>query len=158
MLKILTPKQAEKKRIGSFYHPTKETYRTGVCPKGEILKNSYTKKNGTKVDQSCIKNSGLPGKVFDKYKVIKLKKTGVLKEFGYTTKLSAKERLNSLLKAVKALNYREVALRISALRTLHKNDENQKYYNIFNKDLEGLKKWRVAHPNLYKPLPKKKNK
>jgi hypothetical protein len=64
-----------------------------------------------------------------------------------------------LLKAVKALNYREVTLRISSLRTLHKHDENQKYYNIFNKDLEGLKKWRQEHPDLYKPNPKnKKNK
>ena len=54
--KIKTEKQAIKKKVGSFYHPTKTTYRTGACPKGYILKKSYTKKsyvkkNGTVVQQ-----------------------------------------------------------------------------------------------------------
>ena len=164
--KVLTPKQSEKKHIGSFHRPTKETFRTGSCPKGKILKNSYirkayTKKDGTRVaatsvGASCVKNKGLPGKTLDKYKVIKLSKKNVLKPYGYTTKIPVKERLKALLKAAKVMNYREVALRISALRTLHKYDKDRKYYNIFNKDLEGLKKWRKEHPDLYKPIPKKK--
>jgi len=159
--KVLTSKQAEKQKIGSFYHPTKETYRTGSCPEGKILKTSYkrgayTKKDGTKVAATtvgaiCVKNVGLQGKVLNKYKVIPPLKKDVLGPFGYSTKLSSKERLKTLLKAAKELNYREVALRISALRTLHKHDENPKYYNIFNKDLEGLKALRIENPNLYKP-------
>ena len=40
-VKVLTPKKAMKEKVGSFYHPTEKTYRTVLCPEGEILKKSY---------------------------------------------------------------------------------------------------------------------
>jgi len=42
--KILTEQQAKKQPIGSFYHPTKKTIRTGACPIGFDLKKGYERK------------------------------------------------------------------------------------------------------------------
>jgi len=144
--RVLTEKQAEKEPIGSFYHPTKKTYRTGACDIGYVLKRgyereSYKKKNGTiinatYVDPVCIKNKGLNGKLLEEYKPIHLNNKNELAPYGYDTKLKIHERLNALIKAVDKLTYKSVILRISALRTLHKN--NPRYYKLFDKDLKNL--------------------
>jgi len=144
--KVLTEKQAEKEPIGSFYHPTKKTYRTGACDIGYVLKRgyereSYKKKNGTiinatYVDPVCVENKGLNGKLLEEYKPIHLNNKNELSPFGYDTKLKIHERLNALIKAVDKLTYKSVILRISALRTLHKN--NPHYYKLFDKDLKNL--------------------
>jgi hypothetical protein len=144
--KVVTEKQAEKEPIGSFYHPTKKTYRTGACEIGYVLKRgyereSYTKKDGTivnatYVDPVCIKNKGLNGKLLEEYQPIHLDNKIELSVYGYETKLKIHERLNALIKAVEKLTYKSVILRISALRTLHKN--NPHYYKLFDKDLKNL--------------------
>jgi len=144
--KVLTEKQAEKEPIGSFYHPTKKTYRTGACDIGYVLKRgyereSYKKKDGTIVnatyiDPICIKNKGLSGKLLEEYKPIHLNNKNELSPYGYDTKLKIHERLSALIKAVDKLTYKSVILRISALRTLHKN--NPHYYKLFDKDLKNL--------------------
>jgi len=144
--KVVTEKQAEKEPIGSFYHPTKKTYRTGACEIGYVLKRgyereSYTKKDGTivnstYVDPVCIKNKGLNGKLLEEYKPIHLDNKIELSVYGYETKLKIHERLNALIKAVNKLTYKSVILKISALRTLHKN--NPHYFKLFDKDLKNL--------------------
>jgi len=144
--KVVTEKQAEKEPIGSFYHPTKKTYRTGACEIGYVLKRgyereSYTKKDGTiinetYVDPVCIKNKGLNGKLLEEYKPIHLDNKIELSVYGYETKLKIHERLNALIKAVEKLTYKSVILRISALRTLHKN--NPHYFKLFDKDLKNV--------------------
>ena len=73
---ILTEKQASKEPIGSFYHPTEKTFRSGVCPVGMTSKKDYHRKsymkmdgtiiNNTNVDPVCVKNKGLPGKLLKK--------------------------------------------------------------------------------------------
>ena len=157
--KVLTPKQAMKKRVGSYYHPTEETYHTGACKKGYELrapyvKKGYTRKNGVyvnkiKVGASCVKNKGKPGKTANKYKVIpKLNPKNSLKEFNYSTHNNANKRFESLIKAVKKMSYRTVVLRLSAIRTLSKS--NEKKYKIFNNDIKKLQKWRKENPDLYK--------
>ena len=144
--KVVTEKQAEKEPIGSFYHPTEKTYRTGACDIGYVLKRgyereSYKKKDGTiinatYVDPVCIKNKGLNGKLLEEYKPIHLDNKNELSVYGYDTKSKIHERLNALIKAIDKLTYKSVILRISALRTLHKN--NPHYYKLFDKDLKNL--------------------
>ena len=69
---ILTEKQALKKPIGSYYHPDENTWRSGACPKGEILKKGYKRKSyvtktgkvipETYVNSICVKDKGKAGK------------------------------------------------------------------------------------------------
>ena len=75
--KILTKKQALKKRIGSYYHPKKDTWRSGACPQGKELKKGYYKKSyttktgklvpATYIDPVCIKTKNRKGKNTDSY-------------------------------------------------------------------------------------------
>lgn len=144
--KVLTNRQAIKQPIGSFYHPTKETYRSGACDIGFILKKgyerrAYRRKDGTfvkatYVDPVCIHDKGIKGKLLDEFKPIHLSTKNELKPYGYVTKLKNYERLNALLRAAEKLSFKTVILRISALRTLQKN--NPPYYKIYNEDLKNL--------------------
>ena len=69
---ILTEKQALKKPIGSYYHPNENTWRSGACPKGQILKKGYKRKSyvtktgkvipETYIDPVCVKDKGKSGK------------------------------------------------------------------------------------------------
>jgi hypothetical protein len=155
--KVLSQIEAAKKRVGSFYHPTKQTYRTGACPIGMdqrrgFDRKSYTKKDGTVVPKKhikpkCIKDVGLPGKLLDTYKPIQLKVGAQLKPYGYSTKLKKADRHKCLLAAVNKLSYRTVSLRISSLRTLTKTT-NPKVSKKFDTDLKSLQKWRKTHKDI----------
>jgi hypothetical protein len=152
--RVLTEKKAEKCKVGTYYHPTKETFRSGECKKGEILKKGYkrkayirkdgTKVKATKVKEYCVKETGMPGKVLTKYKVIKIDKLNLLAKYGYSTKLNSKERFKTLLKAVSNYTYSSVVKRINAIRTLSKS--NKRLFDIYTKDLNNLKEWRIKNP------------
>ena len=76
--RVITQKEAKKEKIGSFYHPTRETFRSGLCKCGMThkkgyLRKAYTKKDGTFVEAKyiepkCILNKGEKGKILDNYK------------------------------------------------------------------------------------------
>lgn len=153
--KKIKKKTALKKKVGSVYHPTSKTIRTGECPIGEVgrkgyYRHAYEKKDGHRikgsyVKRSCIKDKGLPGKIIPSAKVIPSLKEGTLSKYGYSTHLSEKDRLSSLIKAVKELTYAGVIRRVNAIRTLSKS--NPKLFKIYTQDIENLQKWRVEHPN-----------
>ena len=101
----------------------------------------------------CIKNKGVPGKLFKNYKTIRMDEKDSFKPFGYSTRNNSNTRHNSLLEAIKVLSYSTVVHKLSALRTFHKDsdeDVNKKLYNKFNEDIKKLKEWREQNPNLYK--------
>ena len=147
--KILTQNEAKKEEVGSFYHPTEKTYRTGACDEGYSLRKSYTKKgyirkdgkkvNPIVVNEACILNKGLPGKVFDEYKVIKLDNKIELKKYGYKTSLSKYKRFDSLKKASNDYDYKPVMMKLIGLRALSKYSNPDKY-KIYNEDIKKLKK------------------
>jgi hypothetical protein len=157
--KILTEKQAKKKPVGTFYHPTEETYRTGACSEGFELRKgyerkAYTKKDGTLINKTyvgptCIKDKGLVGKRIEEFKPIKLNKESSLAPYGYNTKLNANSRFNTLLKAVSELSYATVVHRINAINNLIKRIDPI-HSKIYEEDLRRLKEWRLENPNLYK--------
>jgi len=156
--KVLTEDMAKKCKVGTYYHPTKGTYRSGACKIGETLKKgytrkSYTKKNGTKVQKSvvtetCVKDEGKAGKTMSNFKVIKITEKNVLKQYGYSTHLNSTDRFKALIKAVPKMSYKTVAGRIRAIRTLQKS--NPTLFKKFTQDLNKLKEWRIEHPNEYK--------
>jgi glycosyltransferase involved in cell wall biosynthesis len=156
--KVLTQREAMEQPVGSFYHPTEKTYRSGACPPGQNLRRgykrkAYTKENGTRVPETyvnavCIENKGLPGKVLNKYRVIKINQEDLLKQFGYSTRLSSDKRFEVLLKAASKLSYRSVVARINAIRILSRS--NKHLYKIYTEDLKNLRKWRNENPELYK--------
>lgn len=157
--KVLTEKQASKEKVGSFYHPTEKTYRTGACPIGSNLKKgyerkAYNKKNGTHIDKTyvdpvCVHDKGSPGKTMHQYKPITINKKSDLKPYGYSTSKNSNDRFRSLLEAIKILTYKTVILRLLALRTLTKKS-NEKHSKIYNEDIMQLRAWREKNPNSYK--------
>jgi surface protein len=153
---VLTEKQATKEPIGSFYHPTEKTFRSGACPVGMTLQKGYHRKgymkmngtliNNTNVDPVCVKNKGLPGKLLKKEK-------DDFKEFGYLTTSNNNTRFKSLLEACKVLTYGNVIRKLNILKKRSsKKDDNKsiKLYNIYSSDILMLQKWRLKNPDLYK--------
>jgi surface protein len=161
--KVLTEKQAKKQPIGSFYHPTESTFRSGACPEGFDLRKGYEKKSyerkdgirikGTYVDPVCVKNKGLPGKVLKEYKVIKISSKEDFKPYGYSTSNNSNSRFKSLLEACKVLTYGTVVRKLNALKIYLKNRTDEKgirLSNIYNEDIKMLQNWRIKNPDLYK--------
>lgn len=149
---ILTEKEAIKHKVGTYFHPTEKTYRTGACPDGYELKKGYTKKD-TYVCPTCIKDKGIPGKIISKYKVLTLSNKDNLGRFGYSTKLNADSRYRSLLEAVKTFSYGTVIRRLVVLRQLVIRT-SPKHSNIYDEDIKMLQAWRVKNPTLYKKVVK----
>jgi hypothetical protein len=164
--KILTQIQAEKCDIGTYYHPTEFTFRSGACPKGSSLKkgyyrNTYTRKdgtvvNGTYVDPVCIENKGLPGKTIEGHKQIVIKNKDMLHKHGYSSKDNSKKRFNALLDTAKNETYKSTVLHLSALKTLTKRSDLL-HSQIYDEDMKKLREWRKLNPTLYK-TPRKNEK
>jgi hypothetical protein len=163
---VVMQKTARKKPVGSFYHPTEETYRDGKCSCGYVSKkghqrHAYDRKDGTHVKhtyvhRTCIPNKGAPGKIFDNLVPVKIKEENFLKSYNYKTSNNPNTRFNKLLEACKEINYKTVVLELSKLITLTKNTEENNYL-IYDEDLKKLKKWRNQNPDLYKQSNKKIN-
>jgi hypothetical protein len=80
-----------------------------------------------------------------------------LRKFGYSTKNTAAKRMKSLLKAIQEIdNYAKIQKRLTVLRTYYKKTHTDKH-NVFNEDIQMLKKWRQKNPDLYKSKKTKKN-
>ena len=100
------------------------------CPKGYIIRNSYTRTlKGKKINvlAKCIKSRGLPGKTSDRYKGVNkgigpLKK-GELSKYGYTQvkKLSKIKRHRYLNSAVKEYGTPRILKKLGAVKTYQKN-------------------------------------
>lgn len=152
--KVIEKKTSMKKPVGTFYHPTETTIRQGRCPIGEIMKDGYYRHTyktktgatvkGKYVKQACTPNKGKPGKTIASAKVIPKLKKGELSKYGYSTHLSEKDRMKSLIKAVGELSYATVIRKLNAVRTLSKSDEH--LFKIYSVDIENLQKWRANHP------------
>tara|TARA_Y200000002_G_scaffold344795_1_gene318248 strand:+ start:414 stop:1079 length:666 start_codon:yes stop_codon:yes gene_type:complete len=134
---IKTQKQALKEPLGTYYHPTKNTYRTGVCEIGKILKKGHTReiknKNGKKkdiyIDPVCIKNKGKPGILI-------------------TNKDNSKEKENKkmekYIKEIKKTSYKSVIMKLYS--QLKKKDIKNSNKIIIEKNINMLKKWRINNP------------
>jgi hypothetical protein len=153
---VLTEKQASKEPVGSYYHPTEKTFRSGACPVGMTLQKGYHRKgymkmngtviNNTNVDPVCVKNKGLPGKLLKK-------EQHDFKEFGYLTSSNNNSRFKSLLEACVVLSYGNVMRKLSILKKRYsKKDDNKstKLHAIYSSDILMLQKWRLKNPDLYK--------
>jgi len=100
------------------------------CPKGYIIRNSFTrtlKGKKTTVLPKCIKSQGLPGKTSDRYKgpnkgIGPLKK-GELSKHGYTQikNLSKIKRHRYLNSAVKEYGSPKILKKLGAVKTYQKN-------------------------------------
>ena len=134
----ISRKRARKRRVGSFYHPTKTTVRTGACGRSQILRKAYTRRDGTRVKAVCVKNKGLPGRTIASAKVLPKLKVGKLTRYGYYTDLSAKARLASLSKSVRGVGYATTIRRVVAIRNY--SEHNPKLLKIYETDIKNLQK------------------
>ncbi len=101
------------------------------CEKGQIKRKSYTKKNGTKVKSTCIKDLGLPGKG---PVILPKLQQGTLTQFGYSSKNSDIKRHNSLKKAVAKYTKSAVIHKLNAITTLNKNT-NPTLSGVYKSDM-----------------------
>jgi len=139
------------------------------CNTNETLRKGYTRKNGTKVKQKCVKKRS-PNKVkkvkksiIKKFKpmILSLKK-GDLKKYGYKNikTLGVRKRRQSLAKAINNYGAKKVFRKLGVVKTLHKNknvDLAKKYLNNmvwlrkkFDKQFKGSYK----NSSLFKPKKK----
>ena len=108
-----------------------------ICPRGQILRRSYVKKSGIKVQAACIKDLGRKGKG---KKLFTLRK-GVLSPYGYSVKKNAISRHRALSMAMKKkpMTYSEVVKRLNALYVLNKNT-NPQYAARYRSDMKWIQK------------------
>jgi hypothetical protein len=105
------------------------------CPAGKILRKAYTKKSGTRVPASCIKDRGAKGKG----KKLFVLRRGTLGKYGYKTALSDSERHVALEKAVRGESYAAVVRKLNAVSILQRRT-NPRVYKILRSDMAYLQK------------------
>jgi len=109
--------------------------RTKSCPRGQIFRKAYVKKNGTKVAGKCIKDQGKPGKG---KRLFTLRK-GTLGRYGYKTKISTSARHKALRKAVSGESYATVVRKLNAVSILQRNT-NPSVYETLRSDMAWVQK------------------
>ena len=134
MKEIKTEKQALEEPLGTFYHPKKNTYRTGACEVGKILRKGYTK---TVKDEEiyigpvCIKNK---------------EKNGIKISHKSDSKIKENNRMQNYLNKIDISSYKSVILKLYAmLRKKNINNSNKKQ---IESDIVLLKKWRENNPSI----------
>ena len=135
------------------YNPNKthKKHRNNIIKKSmkkNNIKKSAVKKsiNKNNVRKSINKKSINKN---NKKKVIKLENKDYLIKFGYSTKLSKKDRHKILLIAVSKYGYSNVIHRLVALRTLTKNTQPKKSKK-YNNDIIELQKWKKYMEHIMK--------
>jgi len=116
------------------------------CPKGKILRRSYTKKsyvkkNGTKVRCSkvkaaCIKDIGLKGKG---QKIIGKLRVGSLRKYGYSIKSPSSKRHESLKEAIKEYGKSSTIKKLNVISIYNKRS-NPKTSRKAKLDMEFVRK------------------
>ena len=109
-----------------------------ACPRGKIRRVGYTRKDGTKVKSTCVRDTGLPGKTPASRKVLPKPVAGNLKKFGYgdVKNTSAAVRHAALLKGVKAAGYATIIRRVNLVANYNKRT-SPRVHRIMRSD----KKW-----------------
>lgn len=113
------------------------------CPKGEVRRVAYNKKNGTHVPSTCITNRGAPGKGPKK---IELKNEGMLSNAGYheTKNMSEQQRHNALNRAIREHGHLKVIRGLGGRLALVKRTD-PKQYKIFKEDQNWVSKKYAKH-------------
>lgn len=107
------------------------------CPKGQIMRDAYVRKDGTRVKATCIKDRGNPGKG---PRLFTIKKNG-LSKVGYSLKDDKNTRHRALGKARKRMKYATLIRKLNAIRILHRNT-NPHYSKKLKSDMDWLKETR----------------
>jgi len=110
-----------------------------TCKRGQIKRKGYTTKSGKKVQASCIRDRGQPGK--GPYTLPPIKNKGYLTQFGYKLKDSFEKRKKALDKAIKKYGALAVERHINLVRNYSKSEKAN--YKKYTKDLEYAKKQRL---------------
>lgn len=142
---IKTEKQALEEPLGTFHHPTKNTYRTGACNIGEILKKGYTKKTKSNkniyIGPVCIKDKGNPGIDINTKSELKIEEN---------------KKMQIYINKINNNSFKSVIM--SLYPQLKKKDITYTQKKDITKDIEMLTKWRVNNPNKNKNKNKPSNK
>ena len=108
-----------------------------TCKRGQIRRKSYTRKDGSRVKSSCVKDMGKRGKG---KRLFTLKK-GDLTKHGYSIKVGDQTRQRALRKARKSIPHVTMIRKLNALAVLFKNT-NKTYSARAKRDMEYLRKTR----------------
>ena len=109
-----------------------------TCKRGMIRRRAYTRKNGSRVKASCVKDMGKPGKG---KKLFTLKK-GDLTKYGYSIKVGDEKRQKAHKKASKKIPYATLIRKLNVLSTLFKNTKPL-YSKRAKRDMEYIRKHRT---------------
>lgn len=118
---------------------TKKSKKSYYCPSGQIMRDAYVRKDGTRVKATCIKDRGKPGKGPKLFTV----KKGGLSKHGYRLNASKRTRHQALGKARKKMSYSQLISKLNAIRILHRNT-NPSYSRKIKNDMDWLKETRKS--------------
>ena len=147
------------------------------CKSAETLRKAYTRKNGTKVRQKCVKKRTLANKTkpvkqkstkpvkqkstkpvkqkltkIIKNKLIPVLKRGNLTKHGYTNvkSLGVRKRRQALTKAITEYGAKIVLSKLGAIKTLHKNKNSELSRHYLNNQVWLRKKFDKEFKSSYK--------
>ena len=111
------------------------------CPEGQIRRKAYTRKDGTFVKSTCVKDRGLPGKTPLKRRSLPIPVKGALGKYGYSNiaKTLARDRREALLKGVKDTDYATIIRRINLIANYNKNS-NPEVFKRIKSDITWMQK------------------
>ena len=118
-----------------------------TCPPNTILREGYTKKNGTRVHSTCIKDVGKSGKTPKNARLPTPSDDLHLSKYGYDVHASNEKRNNALANAVLGIEKEKKITRKDAVRKIlrHLNllsilqrNTNPKISAILKKDSEKM--------------------
>ena len=113
----------------------RKKFGTPSCKRGEIVREGYIRKSGTRSRQvapGCIKDIGLTKKGKQLFVLSK----GTLTQYGYHTDLSEKDRHIALRRALTHIKPLSVYRKLNALYVLNKN---RPLGSLYREDAEWVK-------------------
>jgi hypothetical protein len=134
---------SNRKKINGEWYIRRKGYVRKAHARKSFVRNG-TKINSTTVKKTVvpstwIKDLGLPGKTPKSKQVIPKLERGKMSQFGYTTKKSATDRHQALIRMAKKKSYSTTVKDLVARRTLTKNTL-PKTSSIYDKDYQWLSK------------------
>jgi hypothetical protein len=129
---------------------SKSKGKSKACPKGKIMRKGYTRKDGSRVKRSCVKDMGKPGK--GPKTLPKIEEEGLLRTYGYKLSDNAAKRKAVLQKAAKAEGPLKIQRHLNLIRNYTAAGPNKRKLNV---DVEVMKKLYAAHKKKHGPTKAK---
>lgn len=117
-----------------------------MCPPGQILRESYERKDHARIPAACVEDRGKPGKTPESQKILPKPGDEIhLSTYGYTTKGSEESRHHALKKASQDNGMLKVYRRLVLLYNLQADENDNRAKHVMKKDVKYMKRLYATH-------------